>query len=125
MRFALFQLGEYGEMFGMAAVATIMFFGGWTEPHLQPYMWLLVTLGCLVVAAVSLITRLRQTLLVRPILMLAGLGLLLCLVMVFGKRAGPSPVLPALVWVLANMFAVVFFLVWMPLTYPLPQPGRS
>src|SRR2546430_360663 len=44
MRFALFQLGEYGEMIGMAAVATIMFFGGWTEPHLQPYMWLLVTL---------------------------------------------------------------------------------
>src|SRR5436309_1830909 len=31
MRFALFQLGEYGEMFGMAAVATIMFCGGWTS----------------------------------------------------------------------------------------------
>src|SRR5207249_6749276 len=85
MRFALFQLGEYGEMFGMAAVATIMFFGGWTEPHLQPYMWLLVTLGCLVVAAVILTTGLRQTLLVRPILMLAVLGLLLSLVMFFGK----------------------------------------
>src|SRR5437867_3619895 len=40
MRFALFQLGEYGEMFGMAALATIMFFGGWSEPHLQPWMWL-------------------------------------------------------------------------------------
>ncbi len=118
MRFALFQLGEYGEMFGMAAVATIMFFGGWTEPHLQPYMWLLVTLGCLVVAAVILTTGLRQTLLVRPILMLAGLGLLLSLVMFFGTRAGLSQVLPSLMWFLAKMFALVFFLMWMRWTYP-------
>src|SRR5437667_289432 len=113
-----FQLGEYGEMFGMAAVATIMFFGGWTEPHLQPYMWLLVTLGCLVVAAVILTTGLRQTLLVRPILMLAGLGLLLSLVMFFGTRAGLSQVLPSLMWFLAKMFALVFFLMWMRWTYP-------
>jgi len=118
MRFALFQLGEYGEMFGMAAVATIMFFGGWTEPHLQPYMWLLVTLGCLVVAAVILTTGLRQTLLVRPILMLAVLGLLLSLVMFFGTRAGLSQVLPSLVWFLTKMFALVFFLMWMRWTYP-------
>src|SRR5207247_10904778 len=117
MRFALFQLGEYGEMFGMAAVATIMCFGGWTEPHLQPYMWLLVTLGCLVVAAVILTTGLRQTLLVRPILMLAGLGLLLSLVMVFGTRAGLSQVLPSLMWFLAQMFALVFFLVWVRWSY--------
>jgi len=107
MRFALFQLGEYGEMFG-----------GWTEPHLQPYMWLLVTLGCLVVAAVILTTGLRQTLLVRPILMLAGLGLLLSLVMFFGTRAGLSQVLPSLMWFLAKMFALVFFLMWMRWTYP-------
>src|SRR5256712_586721 len=118
MRFALFQLGEYGEMFGMAAVATIMFFGGWTEPPLQPWMWLLVTLGCLVVAAVILTTGLRQTLLVRPILMLAVLGLLLSLVMFFGTRAGLSQVLPSLVWFLTKMFALVFFLMWMRWTYP-------
>src|SRR5438128_12326581 len=118
MRFALFQLGEYGEMFGMAAVATIMFFGGWTEPHLQPYMWLLVTLGCLVVAAVILTTGLRQTLLVRPILMLAGLGLLLSLVMFFGTRAGLSQVLPSLVGFVTKMFALGCFMVCMWWTYP-------
>src|SRR5438876_11355735 len=104
MRVGLLSMGEYREMFGMAAVATIMFFGGWTEPHLQPYMWLLVTLGCLVVAAVILTTGLRQTLLVRPILMLAGLGLLLSLVMFFGARAGLSQVLPS-----AMVFLTVVF----------------
>ena len=102
----------------MCSSDLIMFFGGWTEPHLQPYMWLLVTLGCLVVAAVILTTGLRQTLLVRPILMLAVLGLLLSLVMFFGTRAGLSQVLPSLVWFLTKMFALVFFLMWMRWTYP-------
>ncbi len=30
MRFALFQLGEYGEMFAMAAMAVTLFLGGWS-----------------------------------------------------------------------------------------------
>jgi len=34
MRFALFQLGEYAEAFAMAALAVIMFLGGWDEPSL-------------------------------------------------------------------------------------------
>src|SRR5713226_5840278 len=107
MRFALFQLGEYGEMFGMAGVATIMFFGGWAEPHLQPWLWLLVTLASLVLVAVILFSGLRHTLLVRPILILAALGVLLSVVMFFGTRAGLSPVLPSLVWFLAKLFALV------------------
>lgn len=118
MRFALFQLGEYGEMFGMAGVATIMFFGGWAEPHLQPWLWLLVTLASLVLVAVILFSGLRHTLLVRPILILAALGVLLSVVMFFGTRAGLSPVLPSLVWFLAKLFALVFFLMWMRWTYP-------
>jgi NADH-quinone oxidoreductase subunit H len=32
MRFALFQLGEYGEMFAMAAMAVTLFLGGWLPP---------------------------------------------------------------------------------------------
>lgn len=32
MRFALFQLGEYAEMFAMAALATTLFLGGWKGP---------------------------------------------------------------------------------------------
>ncbi|MBI2973306.1 MAG: NADH-quinone oxidoreductase subunit H [Armatimonadetes bacterium] len=40
MRFALFQLGEYAEAFAMAAMATIMFLGGWLEPSLPAWLWL-------------------------------------------------------------------------------------
>lgn len=112
MRFALFQLGEYGEMFGMAALATIMFFGGWSAPNLQPWMWAAVALGALVVAAVLLLTSARQNLVVRPILILAVLGVALGVVMSLGLR------LPSLVWFLAKLFALVFFLMWMRWTYP-------
>ncbi len=42
MRFALFQLGEYAEMFAMAALATTLFLGGWNGPFLPPLLWFLI-----------------------------------------------------------------------------------
>lgn len=42
MRFALFQLGEYAEMFAMAALATTLFMGGWKGPFLPPIVWFLI-----------------------------------------------------------------------------------
>jgi len=42
MRFALFQLGEYAEMFAMAAMATTLFLGGWKGPVLPPLIWFLI-----------------------------------------------------------------------------------
>ncbi len=112
MRFALFQLGEYGEMFGMSALATIMFFGGWAEPRLEPWMWVAVTLGFLVVAAIVLLTGARRNLLVRPILILALLGAVVSILMALGAH------LPSVVWFLVKLFALVFFLMWMRWTYP-------
>ncbi len=112
MRFALFQLGEYGEMFGMAALAVIMFFGGWGEPHLPPWMWVAVALGAVVAAAVILLTDARRSLVVRPILILAGLGAALGLLMYIGVHP------PSVVWFLVKLFALVFFLMWVRWTYP-------
>jgi len=112
MRFALFQLGEYGEMFGMSALATIMFFGGWAEPRLAPWIWAAIVLGCLVVAAVLVLTETRRSLVVRPILVLALGGAVVGLVMALGAH------LPSVVWFLAKLFALVFFLMWMRWTYP-------
>jgi NADH-quinone oxidoreductase subunit H len=48
MRFALFQLGEYGEMFAMAAMATTLFLGGWKGPVLPPVMWFLLKMYLIV-----------------------------------------------------------------------------
>jgi len=48
MRFALFQLGEYGEMFAMAALAVTLFFGGWQGPGLPSVVWFLIKLYALV-----------------------------------------------------------------------------
>ncbi len=112
MRFALFQLGEYGEMFGMAALATIMFFGGWAQPHLAPWVWGAVALSSVVVALVILFSSARRTLMVRPILILAGGGAVLGGLMAWGLS------LPSVVWFLAKLFALVFFLMWMRWTYP-------
>ncbi len=48
MRFALFQLGEYGEMFAMAAMAVTLFLGGWHSPwpgpSLPPVLWFVIKL---------------------------------------------------------------------------------
>jgi NADH-quinone oxidoreductase subunit H len=53
MRFALFQLGEYGEMFAMAAMAVTLFLGGWHAPWpgrplLHPVLWFVVKLYVLI-----------------------------------------------------------------------------
>jgi NADH-quinone oxidoreductase subunit H len=48
MRFALFQLGEYGEMFAMAAMAVTLFLGGWRGPVLPPVLWFVVKLYALI-----------------------------------------------------------------------------
>ncbi|OLC32596.1 MAG: hypothetical protein AUH31_00285 [Armatimonadetes bacterium 13_1_40CM_64_14] len=111
MRFALFQLGEYGEMFGMAALATIMFLGGWAEPHLAPYLWVAVALGAVVVAAVILLTA-RHSLVIRPVLSLAVLTAAVGLLMSVGGH------LPSIVWFLLKLFTLVFFLMWVRWTYP-------
>ena len=111
MRFALFQLGEYGEMFGMAALATIMFLGGWAEPHMAPYLWVLVAVGAVVVAAVLLLTA-RHSLVVRPVLILAVLTAAVGLLMSAGVH------LPSIVWFLLKLFTLVFFLMWVRWTYP-------
>ncbi len=42
MRFALFQLGEYAEMFAMAALAATLFLGGWRGPVLPPLLWFFI-----------------------------------------------------------------------------------
>lgn len=39
MRFSLFMLGEYAEMFAMAAMTTTLFLGGWKGPFLPPILW--------------------------------------------------------------------------------------
>ncbi len=111
MRFALFQLGEYGEMFGMAALATIMFLGGWAEPHLPSYLWVVVALGAGVVAAVTLLTA-RHSLIIRPVLILAVLTAAVSLLMSVGVH------LPSIVWFLLKLFTLVFFLMWVRWTYP-------
>lgn len=112
MRFALFQLGEYGEMFGMAALAAIMFLGGWAEPHMAPYLWVTVALGAVVVAAVILLTDFRHSLIIRPILILAILTAAVGLLMSIGVH------LPSMVWFLLKLFTLVFFLMWVRWTYP-------
>lgn len=48
MRFALFQLGEYAEMFAMAALATTLFLGGWKGPLLPPLVWFLIKMYAVV-----------------------------------------------------------------------------
>jgi len=48
MRFALFQLGEYGEMFAMAAMGVTLFLGGWHGPVLPPVLWFVLKLYALI-----------------------------------------------------------------------------
>lgn len=42
MRFALFFLAEYTNMFIVSAVATVLFLGGWRGPFLPPVVWFLI-----------------------------------------------------------------------------------
>ncbi|HEY3247304.1 MAG TPA: complex I subunit 1 family protein [bacterium] len=118
MRFALFQLGEYAEAFAMAALATIMFLGGWLEPGLPAAVWLFIAIGAVGVGAFMFFSDARRLLVLRPILILALITAVVGVIMFFGVRAGRSPVLPTPVWFLTKMFAMVFFLMWMRWTYP-------
>lgn len=42
MKFAMFFVGEYTNLFVVAAIATTLFFGGWHGPILPPVIWFLV-----------------------------------------------------------------------------------
>lgn len=118
MRFALFQLGEYAEMFAMAAMTAILFLGGWLEPNLPGWLWLALALGALSAAAGVLFRSARTALLVRPILVLALSAAALCVIMFLGVHSGRSPVLPSVVWFLIKMFSLVFLLMWTRWTFP-------
>ncbi len=42
MKFALFFLAEYINLFAVSAVCTTLFLGGWKGPILPPYIWFLI-----------------------------------------------------------------------------------
>ncbi len=42
MKFAMFFLGEYTNLFIVAAIAATLFFGGWHGPFLPPVVWFLI-----------------------------------------------------------------------------------
>jgi NADH-quinone oxidoreductase subunit H len=44
MKFAMFFLGEYGNMINVSALATTLFLGGWQGPFLPPVVWFLIKL---------------------------------------------------------------------------------
>ena len=44
MKFAMFFVGEYGNMVNASAIATTLFLGGWQGPILPPVIWFLIKL---------------------------------------------------------------------------------
>jgi len=42
MKFALFFLGEYGNMINISALTTTLFLGGWQGPFLPPFIWFFI-----------------------------------------------------------------------------------
>jgi len=45
MKFAMFFLGEYGNMINASAIATALFLGGWQGPWLPPVVWFVIKLA--------------------------------------------------------------------------------
>jgi NADH-quinone oxidoreductase subunit H len=45
MAFALFFLAEYANSFAIAAMASILFLGGWHGPLLPPFVWMLIKMS--------------------------------------------------------------------------------
>jgi len=48
LRWGLFFLGEYGNMFAVSAIAVTMFLGGWQGPLLPGWMWFFLKTGILI-----------------------------------------------------------------------------
>lgn len=42
MKFALFFLGEYANMYVVSCIAVVMFLGGWNGPFLPPLLWFIL-----------------------------------------------------------------------------------
>lgn len=52
MRWALFMLSEYSNMFLVSALATVLFLGGWKGPLLPPLLWFLIKTYLLVLVII-------------------------------------------------------------------------
>lgn len=48
MRFALFFLAEFANVFVISSLGTVFFLGGWDGPFLPPYLWFVIKAGALV-----------------------------------------------------------------------------
>lgn len=48
MKFALFFMGEYLDVFLISAMATVLYLGGWLGPWLPGWMWFLIKMSAIV-----------------------------------------------------------------------------
>ena len=48
MKFALFFMGEYLDVFLISAMATVLYLGGWLGPVLPGWMWFLIKMSAIV-----------------------------------------------------------------------------
>lgn len=58
MKFGMFFVGEYASVILLAAMITVLFFGGWHGPWLPPMLWFVIKMWCFIV----LIFLIRATL---------------------------------------------------------------
>jgi NADH-quinone oxidoreductase subunit H len=58
MKFGMFFVGEYASVILLAAMITVLFFGGWQGPWLPPMLWFVIKMSCFIV----LIFLIRATL---------------------------------------------------------------